>query len=319
MSAVAGRLWSSAESLGSQLAGVSLTALALGLALHGLKLAVRARAWQNLLRCALPAERVRYRDAAVPYLAGIGAGTLVPFGGGQLLLIALARARLRGASAATMVGTLALERALDAAVAAAIVPIALAGSFLPGNALAARSAAVAASWSAHALVLGLAAAAIVVLVAAASWLLRGRFAAVLVRFTHGLRALRSPKRYVVSVASWQLFSWVLRFVALYCFLRAFHIPGGVTTALLVLALQLLAGLVPFTPGGAGSQQALIALTLAGGTSGAALVGFSAGSQAATMVLNLVLGGIVLVTASRSLRIRKLRLVARGELAVPARV
>jgi uncharacterized membrane protein YbhN (UPF0104 family) len=121
----------------------------------------------------------------------------------------------------------------------------------------------------------------------------------LVRFAHGLRALRSPKRYVRSVASWQLLSWALRFVALYWFLRAFHIPGGIATAVLVLALQLLAGLVPFTPGGAGSQQALIALTLAGTTSGTALVGFSAGSQAATILLNLVLGGIVLVTARRS--------------------
>jgi hypothetical protein len=129
MSGVADRLWGAAESFGSHLAGVSLTALALGLALHSLKLAVRARAWQNVLRCALPTHRVRYRDAAVPYFAGIGAGTLVPFGGGQLLLIALARARLRGASAATMVGTLAVERALDAAVAVTIVPIALAFSF----------------------------------------------------------------------------------------------------------------------------------------------------------------------------------------------
>jgi uncharacterized membrane protein YbhN (UPF0104 family) len=148
-------------------------------------------------------------------------------------------------------------------------------------------------------------------------LLRRRFAAVLISFTDGLRALRSPKRYIVSVASWQLLSWVVRVVALYWFMRAFHIPGGVATATLVLALQLLAGLVPFTPGGAGSQQALIALTLGGTTSGAALVGFSAGSQAATMALNLALGGVVLLATTRSLRLRKLRVVARGELAVPA--
>jgi uncharacterized membrane protein YbhN (UPF0104 family) len=295
MSAAISRLWGSTESLASHLAGVSLTALAVGLALHALKLAVRARAWQNVLRAALPMQPVRYRDAAVPYLAGVGAGTLIPFGGGQLLLIALARTRLTGASAATVVGTLAVERALDVAVAIAIVPIALAGSFLPGNGLAAQAA----TLSAHPLALVTATAAVATAVVAAGWLLRWRVAAVLVRFAHGLRALRSPKQYVRSVASWQLLSWGLRFVALCWFLRAFHIPGGIATALLVLALQLLAGLVPFTPGGAGSQQALIALTLAGTTSGTALVGFSAGSQAATIMVNLAIGGIVLVTAGRS--------------------
>jgi uncharacterized membrane protein YbhN (UPF0104 family) len=315
MSAALGWFWGSTESLGSHLAGVSLTALAVGLSLHALKLAVRARAWQNVLRAALPTHCIRYRDAAVPYLAGAGAGAVVPFGGGQLLLIALARARFRGASAATVVGTLAVERALDVAVAAAIVPVALVGGFLPGNGLAAHAATLTASLNAHPVALVAAAAGVIAVVAvAAGWLLRCRFAALLVRFAHGLRALRSPKRYVRSVASWQLLSWALRLVALYWFLRAFHIPGGIGTTMLILALQLLAGLIPFTPGGAGSQQALIALTLAGTTSGTALVGFSAGSQAATILLNLALGGTVLAATSRSLRIRKLRLVASGQLA-----
>jgi glycosyltransferase 2 family protein len=315
MAAAISRLWGSGESLGAHLAGVSFTALAVGLALHALKLALRARAWQNILRAALPQERVRYRDAAVPYLAGVGAGSLVPFGGGQLLLVALARARLRGATAATVVGTLAVERALDTVVAGVIVPLALAGSFLPGNGFAARSATITASLSAHPLLLVSTTCALCAVAAATGWLVRGRLAAMFVRFGHGLRALRSPKQYAGSVASWQLLSWGLRFVALCWFLRAFHIPGGIATALLVLAVQLLAGLVPFTPGGAGSQQALIALTLAGTTSGTALVGFSAGSQAATILLNLTLGGMVLAATSRSVRIRNLRLVARGQLAV----
>jgi hypothetical protein len=139
MAAAMGRLWGSTESLGSHLVGVSLTALAVGLAFHVLKLAVRARAWQNVLRAALPRQRVRYRDAVVPYLAGVGAGALLPLGAGQLFLIGLVRTRLR-ASAATVVGTLAVERALDIAVAALIVPIALATGFLPGNGLGACSA-----------------------------------------------------------------------------------------------------------------------------------------------------------------------------------
>ena len=102
--------WSMAEAAGSHLAGVSLPLLVAGLALHALKLGARARAWQNVLRASFPERRVEFRDAAIPYLAGTGAGVLIPFGGGEVLRIALVRTRLRGgdhdegASTATIVG-----------------------------------------------------------------------------------------------------------------------------------------------------------------------------------------------------------------------
>src|SRR5437016_5311831 len=86
--------WSTVEAVGAQLAGVSALLLVAGLALHAMKLAARARAWQNVLRASLPERRVRFADAAVPYLAGIGVGAVVPLGGGELLRVALARAQL---------------------------------------------------------------------------------------------------------------------------------------------------------------------------------------------------------------------------------
>jgi hypothetical protein len=67
-----------ANALGAQLAGVSVTLLATGLALHALKFAARARAWQNVLRVSLPERPVRFGDPAMPYLAGIGAGAVIP-------------------------------------------------------------------------------------------------------------------------------------------------------------------------------------------------------------------------------------------------
>jgi uncharacterized membrane protein YbhN (UPF0104 family) len=298
MFGVLGQLWGSTESVGGRLAGVSWTALAIGLTIHMLKLAVRARALQNILSAAFPQQRIRYRDAAVPYFAGTGAGTLVPLGGGQLLVIALVRARVRDASAATVAGTLTVERALDVAIAASVLPIAVAANLAPLG-------------STHPLTLAAGAAVLGAAAAAASWLLRRHIAGVAAHFADGLRAMRSPKRYVRSVASWQIASWGLRIVALFWFLRAFHIPGGMTTALLVLGLQLLAGLVPFTPGGVGSQQALIAVALAGTASGTALVGFSAGSQVATMLLNLAIGGIVLAAAGPRVRLRQPALVPRA--------
>jgi hypothetical protein len=117
-----------ANALGAQLAGVSVTLLATGLALHALKFAARARAWQNVLRVSLPERPVRFGDPAMPYLAGIGAEAVIPFGGGEVLRVALARKRLRSregsderGSTATIVGSLAVERAVDAAISVVVV------------------------------------------------------------------------------------------------------------------------------------------------------------------------------------------------------
>jgi hypothetical protein len=47
---------------GTNPAAVSWTALILAVALHLLKLVLRVRAWQNILRASYPDTRVRYRD-----------------------------------------------------------------------------------------------------------------------------------------------------------------------------------------------------------------------------------------------------------------
>lgn len=307
MSELVGAAWSAGESVGAHLAGVSLALLVAGVALHALKLAARARAWQNVLRASLPETRVRFRDAAVPYFAGTGAGAVVPFGGGELLRVALARTRLRscderesGACAATIIGSLAVERVLDCVVAAVVVSIALTAGLLPSGALHGRLAGLGALFVQPAVV-GIVGGGIA-LAAAGVWRYRHRLAAAGGAFLRGLLVLRQPRRYLASVASWQLLAWVLRFGALVLFLAAFHVPSAALVAPLVLSLQLLAGSVPLTPAGAGTQQALIAAAFGGG----AIVGFSAGAQAATMVVDLLLGSAALASCGIPLRLRALR-------------
>jgi uncharacterized membrane protein YbhN (UPF0104 family) len=111
------------------------------------------------------------------------------------------------------------------------------------------------------------------------------------RLLRGLAVFRRPSRYLTTVASWQLLSWALRFAAIMAFLYAFHVPSALAVAPIVLALQLLAGAIPFTPGGAGTQQALMAAALGS----AAVVGFSAGTQAATILVDLALGTAALAS------------------------
>ena len=294
--------WSAAEAVGARLAGVSPLLLAAGLVLHLLKLAARARAWQNVLRAALPVTPVRFGDAAVPYLAGIGTGALVPFGGGQVLRVALVRKRLRSnghASTATILGSLTVERALDAAVSAVVLGIALTVGLLPNVPVEARLASLAALF-AHPMVVGLAGGAIG-LVAVGAWRYRRPLDAPCTRVLRGLRVLGQP-RYLASVASWQLLAWALRFGALVLLLEAFHVRSAVAAAPIVLSLQLLAGSVPVTPAGVGRQQALVAAAFGGG----AILAFSVGAQAATTVVDLLLGSIALACCGVRPRLPTLR-------------
>ena len=88
------------------------------------------------------------------------------------------------------------------------------------------------------------------------------------------------------MVTWQFASWIARFAAYWALLDAFHIGGSVRNALLVLAVQVVASVFPFTPGGAGVQQALLLTIFAGSPDVAA---FSVGQQIATAVLSSVLG------------------------------
>jgi len=302
--------WSMTETAGGHLAGVSLPLLLAGLAVHTLKLGARIRAWQNILRASLPGRSIRYRDAAAPYLAGLGASAVVPFGAGEVLRVGLARARFGSPdehenNTATIVGSVALERALDLVVSASVLTLALTAGLLPNGELHARLAVVAGVLS-HPAGAAIVAGGAILATGALGWRLRHRLSAAWSGFRRGLRVLRQPKRYLASVASWQLLSWALRVGALVLFLEAFHVPQALAVAPFVLSLQLVAGSVPLTPGGAGTQQALAVAVGSG-----ALVGFSAGSQAATMALDVLLGIAALASCGVRPRVALLRAAAGG--------
>ena len=83
------------------------------------------------------------------------------------------------------------------------------------------------------------------------------------RVRQGFTILRDRRRYRREMATWQFASWIFRFAAYWALLDAFHIGGSVRNALLVLGVQVVASVFPFTPGGAGVQQALLLTIFAG--------------------------------------------------------
>ena len=80
---------------------------------------------------------------------------------------------------------------------------------------------------------------------------------------------------------------MLRFFSFFFFLEAFNIGGSVENALLVMSVQALSTLTPFTPGGAGAQQALLVYVFRGRRSKTAVLAYSVGQQIAIAAFNAV--------------------------------
>jgi uncharacterized membrane protein YbhN (UPF0104 family) len=138
-------------------------------------------------------------------------------------------------------------------------------------------------------------------------LLSARVRAFWQRVRQGFAILRDRRRYQRQMASWQFASWIFRFAAYWALLDAFHIGGSVRNALLVLGVQVVASVFPFTPGGAGVQQALLLTIFAHSKEVAA---FSVGQQIATAVLSGALGFAALVLIFRFKSFREV--IAHGK-------
>jgi uncharacterized membrane protein YbhN (UPF0104 family) len=103
----------------------------------------------------------------------------------------------------------------------------------------------------------------------------------------GLAVLGDWRTYLRQVVLWQAVNWLLRFVALYWFLRAFGVAASPHNALAVQAAQNASALLPVTPSGIGTEQAAIVYVLGDPVDEA--VGFSVGMKLSVLALNILLG------------------------------
>ena len=139
--------------------------------------------------------------------------------------------------------------------------------------------------------------------AAAVKLLGPRLRRVAADMRRGFAVVGAPAALGRSVLTWKLLAWTFRLATVYFFLVAFHIPATAWTVLLVVAAQVAASLVPLLPGNAGAQQAALVVGLAGYATAASVVALGVGMQAATSVIDLLLGALAvgLVTSRDELR------------------
>jgi uncharacterized protein (TIRG00374 family) len=109
------------------------------------------------------------------------------------------------------------------------------------------------------------------------------------RVRQGLTILFDRRRYLREVFAVQLVGWLFRFTAFFLLLEAFNVGGSVRNVLLVLGVNAVAALVPFTPGGAGVQQALLVKVFAGTAAGATVAAYSVGQQIAIAAFTFAVG------------------------------
>jgi uncharacterized membrane protein YbhN (UPF0104 family) len=278
------------EAFGRHLAAVSWSALALAVLCHLLRLGARVRGWQNILRAAYPGSRVPFRGVFGAYFAGVGVNAITPARGGDLVKLYLAKHRIEGSSYPTLTSTLVVETLFDFVLATLLFLIALQQGLLPG--LPDLPALPAFDWSfavehprVAAVLLSLLLAGAILFV---TWASR-HVVAFKEKVLRGFVILGDWRVFVTNVVSWQALSWVFRVASVFFFLEAFHIPATAESVLAVLVVGGLATTLPFTPGGAGTQQAVLVFALAGYASSSAVLSFSVGMQLATVVVNVAVG------------------------------
>jgi uncharacterized protein (TIRG00374 family) len=121
------------------------------------------------------------------------------------------------------------------------------------------------------------------------------------RVRQAFTVVRTPARWLRTVVAWQLAEWTLRLATVWFMLGAFRIEQSPRNVLLVQAAESLATIVPISPGGIGTQQALLVYTLRGHGTRSALLAFSVGMKLTLTCINLIVGFVAILLTLHTLR------------------
>ena len=279
----------------SNLASIQWLALLIGLTSFIAYLTIRARAYFNVLRAAYPDERFEFRRIWGAYMAAYGFNNVVPARGGDIVKLFLTKTSIPNSSYPAVGASFFVEAIFDLCMAIPILTFAFTQGAFPKppdfSKLPAGDLAFFASNPRFTLFL-LTVLAILALIAFA--VLSARVRAFWARVRQGLVILRDRRRYFREVFFVQLAGWAFRFTAFWFLLEAFNVGGSVQNVLLVLGVNAVAALVPFTPGGAGVQQALLVKVFAGTVGGATVAAYSVGQQIAIAAFTFAAGFAILV-------------------------
>ncbi len=288
----------------SNLADLSWGPLALGMLFQALNLTLRSRAAFHVLRAAYPAERFQWRRIWGAYAGGVGFNSVVPARGGDVIKVFLAKSSIPNSSYPAVAAGLAVDAIFDASIGVLVLIFAFTqGVFPKPPDFSSLNAFDLSYFAGHPRFALFCVTALAVLSLVAFALLSARVKAFWARVRQGLTILRDRDRYLREVYAVQFAGWLCRFAAFWFLLEAFHVGGSVRNVLLVFGVNAVSTIVPFTPGGAGVQQALLVKVFAGAASGTTVAAYSVGQQVAIASISFLLGlaAVVFIFRFRSFK------------------
>lgn len=287
------------DEFADRLGEVGWPAMAVALAFYLAHLLARTRAWQNVLGAAYPDSEVSYAKITASYLAGAGLNSFIPARVGDAVKIFLAKKSIRGSTYPAIVSSFFVQSVFDTTAGILVFCFALTQGLLPAAPdLPDLDAFEIGFWAEHPdlLIFFLTATGIAAVTLFA--VLARRAEEFWDRVKQGVVILTDIPRYLREVALWQGVGWVMRFFAFWFFLEAFAIGGSFENVMIVMSVQAVSTLLPFTPGGVGAQQALLVATLTG-PGPIAVLSYSVGQQVAVAVWAAVLGFLALAFVFRT--------------------
>jgi len=259
----------------------------------------RAWAWRNVLLAAYPERRIPFLPLSAAYLAGAGINAVVPAHAGDVTKVFLVKRQIPGSSYPAVTSSFLVQTVFDTSVGILVLFYAISQGLLPPlPRIPDLPAFEIAFWADHPKALAFTTLGLLLAIAIGVYFLAHRVRRFWDRVRQGVIILAEPRRYLREVAAWQGVGWLFRFVAFWFFLEAFGIGGSIGNVMLVMSVQAIANIVPFTPGGAGAQQALLVATLTG-PSRTAVLSFSVGTQIAMAAWSVVLGFAAILLVFRT--------------------
>ena len=299
-------LASSLESFGkatgelfSHLSRIGWGSFAVALCLLAAMQLARAWAWRNVLRAAYPGARISFLRLSAAYLAGAGINAIVPAHAGDVTKVFLVKRQIPNSSYPTVTSSFLVQTVFDTAVGVLVLLYAITQGLLPRPPRLPKLPAFEISfWAGHPRTLAITIAVLLLAAIVTVAILARRVRRFWEKVRQGVTILTQPGRYLRQVAAWQGVGWLCRFGAFWLFLDAFGIGGSFANVMLVMSVQAIAGVIPFTPSGIGAQQALLVATLSG-PSRSAVLSYSVGTQIAMAAWSVVLGFLATLLVFRT--------------------
>ncbi|HYF27434.1 MAG TPA: lysylphosphatidylglycerol synthase transmembrane domain-containing protein [Baekduia sp.] len=301
------------------IAALQVLPLLIGATCFVVYLSFRARAFYHVLRAAYPAERIEFRRIWGAYVAAYGFNNVIPARGGDVIKLFLSKSSIPHATYPAVGAAFVVEAGFDLSVGGLVLIYAFTqGVFPKPPDFADLNAFDLSFFAAHPrfTLFLITVLAIATLVGFA--VLSTHVKAFWARVRQGLTILFDHRRYFREVWLVQLAGWGFRFTAFWMLLEAFNVGGSVQNVLLVLGVNAVASVVPFTPGGAGVQQAFLVKVFGeAGVATSTVAAYSVGQQIVVATTSLAVGFFALVTIFRFRSFKEVLAAGREDRATAA--